>query len=341
MQRPTPLDRHDPSDGPTPSDLDAHRSALLAHAYRMLGSATEAEDAVQEAFVRGLRGLDGFEGRAALRTWLTRITTRVCLDALRTRRRRRERPLDAPPGPPDGPVAPTPPERWIEPAPDAWALAESDDPAEQALRRQQVRLAFVAALQRLPPRQRAALLLTQVLDWSTHEAAETLDATVPSVRSALQRARATLTTLDVDAPPDGPTPVVDAYVHAFETWDVDGLARLLADDVVFEMPPIPLWLRGPEHVVAFLRGTGAGCEGSRLVPVAASGAPSFAQYKADGTAWGLVVLEVGEGRITGVDTFLDVDALFPVFGLPLRLSESTEGISPPTDASVPPATSME
>jgi RNA polymerase sigma-70 factor (ECF subfamily) len=301
-------------------EIAQHRPVIVGHCYRMLGSLVEAEDATQDTLVRAVRALDRFEGRSALRTWLLRIATNVCLDVLKRRTRRRERPMDHPPGTPAGPFEPTPAEDWVEPLPDAWVVPADAGPEAIATTRRNIRLAFVTALQHLPPRQRAALLLTDVVGMSAKEAAATLDSSVPSLNSALQRARRTLATLER---PVRPTPedadVVERYARAFEAYDTAGLVRLLTDDVAFQMPPIPLWVQGPAMVAAFLEGPGAECEGSILVPVRASGGPAFAQYRQGGRlAWGLVTLELTDGRISGIDTFLDVEALFPRFDLPMQ-----------------------
>ncbi len=280
---------------------------------------------MQETLLKAFRSRDAFEGRSAMRTCLVSIATRVCLDELRRRKRRRERPMAAPPGAPDDPIVFASAEAWVEPMPDAW-LATAQDPHQALVARQSVRLAFVAALQQLPPRQRAALLLTEVLGMSARDAAEALETSVAATNSALQRARATLAASELDADgvaedvANGGSDAVDRYVQAFEAWDVDAIAALLADDVRFSMPPIPLWLQGPDHVAQFLRGTGSGCEGSILVPIAACASPAFAQYKADGTAWGVVVLELRGDVIAGISTFLDTERLFPVFGVPLTVT---------------------
>lgn len=307
---------------PTPAMLEAHRSALTGHCYRMLGSIADADDAVQETLVRAWRRLDRFEGRSALGTWLYRIATRVCLDAL-AGRKRRARPLDGPPGTVDGELVERPRRHWLEPVPDRHALPDEPDPARKALLRESIRLAFVAALQRLPPKQRAALLLVEVLGFSAVEAVETLDTSVAALNSALQRARATM----ADAAPtpapaltDAQVLLLDRYVEAFERYDVEGLAALVAEDVTFSMPPYALWLRGPEAVGAWLRGRGVGCRGSRLVPTAACGQPAFGQYRlgADGRhrPWALVVLALRGEAIADWVSFLDTETLFPRFGLP-------------------------
>ncbi len=312
----------------TVRDLESHRAALTGHCYRMLGSAAEADDAVQETMVRAWRALDRFEGRASLRTWLLRIATRVCLDALNDRTRR-ARPMElGPVGTIDDPLTVLPEVRWIEPIPDARALPTDADPSELASLRQSIRLAFVAVLQHLPPRQRAALLLTEILGWPAAEVAESLDTSVAAVNSALQRARATLATRDLGgAEPglsEGQSAMLERYVEAFERYDVDALAAMLRSDATLSMPPYALWLRGPDVIRSWLLGRGAGCRGSRLVPTAACGSPAFAQYRPSGPggshqAWALVVLELAGDRIAAWNSFLAVGTLFPRFGLPLEL----------------------
>jgi RNA polymerase sigma-70 factor (ECF subfamily) len=320
----------------TAHNLEEHRAALTGHCYRMLGSAAEADDAVQETLIRAWKSLDRFEGRASLRTWLHRIATRVCLDAI-DERSRRARPMDLrPAGAPGDPLSPRPASEWIEPIPDVQAIPADADPAERAALRQSIRLAFVAALQLLPPRQRAMLLLADVLGWSAAEIAESLDTTVPAVNSALQRARATLASRDVSATSGEPDPALLArYVDAFERFDVDALTALLHEEATFSMPPFDLWLRGPAAVHSFLLGPGAGCRGSRLVPVQASGSPAFGHYKPTGAgyhAWALLILETAGDRVTGWNSFLDVETWFPRFGLPLDLGATAhaEPAQPPT-----------
>jgi RNA polymerase sigma-70 factor, ECF subfamily len=310
------------------AQLEEHRAALTGHCYRMLGSAVDADDAVQESMVRAWRGLDRFDRRASMRTWLYRIATNVCLDALADRSRR-ARPLE------EGPAGSVedaatmvqqPRTHWLEPIADARALPEHGDPAELLMLRQSIRLAFVAALQHLAPRPRAALLLTEVLGWSAAEVAETLDTSVAAVNSALQRARATLASHDVRAPePLSPAAqrLLDRYVQAFERYDVDTLASLLREDATFSMPPYTLWLRGPTAVHAWLLGPGGRCRGSRLVPTAACGSPAFGQYRKNPEggyrAWALVVLELSGDSIADWISFLDTETVFPRFGLPLDL----------------------
>jgi RNA polymerase sigma-70 factor (ECF subfamily) len=298
----------------------------------MLGSATDAEDAVQETIVRAWRSLDRFEGRSSVKTWLHRIATNVCLDTVSDNARRfrpmEERSAGMPLSSPDEPLDSLDRTHWLEPIPDSRALPAHDDPFQTAVLRQSIRLAFVAALQQLPARQRAALLLTEVLGWSAAEVAECLQTSVASVNSALQRARATLgnRSFSVAEPlTNEEQEVVDQYVDAFQRYDVETLVTLLRDDVTFSMPPYTLWLRGPEHVRSWLLGAGCGCRGSKLVPVEACASPAFAQYRAGETpgtynAWALIVLELGGGRIAGWNSFLDTEKLFPLFGLPLRLN---------------------
>lgn len=303
--------------------LELHRAALTGHCYRMLGSVGDADDAVQETMVRAWRGLDRFEGRASLKNWLYRIATNVCLDALADRKRRTRPVEELPAGTVDDPLVTRPRTHWLEPVPDAHALPGDADPEERAMLRQSIRLAFVAALQHLPPRQRAALLLREVLGWSASEIAEGLDSSVAAVNSALQRARETLATRDVgEALPlsEPQERLLERYVDAFERYDVDELVSLLHDDVAFSMPPYALWLRGPEAVRAWLSGRGCGCRGSRLVPTTSGGSPAFGQYRQGGKEpWALQVLELSGDRIAAWTSFLDTETLFPRFGLPAEL----------------------
>jgi RNA polymerase sigma-70 factor, ECF subfamily len=312
----------------TEHDLEQHRAALTGHCYRMLGSAAEAEDAVQETMIRAWRSLDRFEERASLRTWLYRIATNVCLDAL-TDRSRRARPMElGPSGSVDDALEALPGSRWIEPIPDAHALPADADPSQMVMLRQSIRLAFVAALQHLPPRQRAALLLVEVLGWSAAEVARSLDTSVAAVNSALQRARLTLASRDLThagARLTGEYSVLlDRYVDAFERYDVDALTELLHEDATLSMPPYALWLRGHEPIRTWLLGRGAGCRGSRLLPTSACGSPAFGQYRPSGPdgrhqPWALIVLELSGDRIAAMNSFLDTEALFPRFGLPAEV----------------------
>jgi RNA polymerase sigma-70 factor (ECF subfamily) len=310
--------------------FEQHRVELTAFCYRMLGS-TEAEDAVQETFIRAWRGYDRFEGRAALRSWLYKIATNVCLDMLNGRERR-ARPMDL--GPAREPVAENlnalAEVTWIEPMPDGHVLPDGD-PAEVAVARETIRLAFVAALQHLPPRQRAVLILCEVLRWKASEVAELLDTSVASVNSALQRARAALEAANVSAgDPARPLDEADRallarYVEAFERYDIEALTSLIREDATQSMPPYDLWLSGRDNIFAWWLGPGEGCRGSRVIPtVAANGSPAFGQYKPSATGagyepWALQVLEVSDGRIVEFTFFLDTDTVFPLFGLPDRL----------------------
>ncbi|CAN5288362.1 sigma-70 family RNA polymerase sigma factor [soil metagenome] len=309
--------------------LEAHRRELTGYCYRMLGSNFEAEDAVQETMVRAWRGADGFQGRSALRSWLYRIATNVCLDMLKGPQRR-ARPMDlGPSSMADTTLSPGLPENaWVQPVPDARVLPTDGDPAELAASRETIRLAFVAALQHLPPRQRAVLILREVLRWQASEVAELLETSVVSVSSSLQRARATLAAVNVADNTD-PTPVdadqqalLARYVAAFESYDIDSLVSLLHEDAMFSMPPYALWLRGPLEVSRWLLGQGVGCRGSRLVPTAANGCAAFGSYRPAGPGvhepFALQVLEVSGGRISGFHNFLYPD-LFAAFGLPPHL----------------------
>ena len=311
-----------PVSGELELQLEQHRKELTGYCYRMLASPFEAEDAVQETMIRAWRGLDRFEGRAALRSWLYRIATNVCLDML-DGRQRRALPMDL--GPAREPIEANlnvlPEVTWIQPVPDPAIAVET---------RETVRLAFVAALQHLPPRQRAVLILCEVLRWKATEVAELLESSVASVNSALQRARATLEASNMAAAETSPE-VSDAdaellarYVTAFEDYDMDALTSLIQEDATQSMPPYDLWLSGREDIFGWWFGPGAGCRGSRLVPtVAANGSPAYGQYKPspDGgyEPWALQVLELSDGRVVEFSFFLDTGTLFPLFGLPARL----------------------
>ncbi len=311
-----------------PEELEGYRRQLNAFCYRMLGSAFEAEDAVQETMVRAWRAAGSFEGRSSVRSWVYRIATNVCLDVLRGRQRR-ARPMElGPASPPEASYlgAMLPETAWVSPIPDIRVLPADEDPAELAAARDSIRLAFVTALQHLPPRQRAVLILCEVLRWQTSEVAELLDTTVAAVNSALQRARATLAGLDAERR----APSVEAdqqellarYVDAFHRYDVDTLVKLLHEDAVQSMPPYAMWIRGAANIGRWFLGPGIGCRGSRLLPTSANGNPAFGQYRADpggGHApWALQVLDISGDRITGFHAFLDT-RLFAVFGLPAHL----------------------
>lgn len=301
-----------------PGRLEQYRGELSGYCYRMLGSPFDADDAVQETLVRAWQSLYRFEGRSSLRSWLYRIATNVCLDMLQSRQRR-ARPVDL--GSAGAPLAENlnelPETTWIEPFP---------DPADAVIVRETVRLAFVAALQHLPPRQRAVVILCDVLRWSAGEVAELLDASVASVNSALQRARATLQKVQTE--PEGAADVdpdlLRRYVAAFEAYDFQALTSLIHEDAVQSMPPFDLWLRGRDDIFSWWVGPGAGCKGSRVIPATpANRSPAFGQYKPGPAGayepWALQVLEVSGGRIRELTFFLSTARLFPVFGLPMEL----------------------
>src|ERR1700674_4833104 len=308
--------------------LEAYRSELTGYCYPMLGSPFEAEDAVQETLLRAWRGFERFGGRAAVRSWIYRIATNVCLDML-DGRNRRARPMDL--GPAQAPALENahwlPEVAWLEPIPDS-ILAESGDPAELAVTRESIRLAFVAALQHLPPRQRAVLILCEVLRWRAKEVAELLDTSVASVNSALQRARETLEASGVSS--NDPVPEMDEarkqllarYVQAFERYDLSALTALIQEDAKQSMPPYDLWLQGRENILTWWFGPGIGCRGSRLLPTTgANGSVAFGQYKPSESGpgrdpWALLVVETAQDRIVEFTFFLDTAKLFPLFGLP-------------------------
>jgi RNA polymerase sigma-70 factor (ECF subfamily) len=303
--------------------LEEYRRELTGYCYRMLASPFEAEDAVQETMLRAWRSLDRFEGRAALKSWLYRIATNVCLDMLNGRKRR-ARPMDlGPAGEPIESNLHTLPEvTWIEPIPDELV----SDPAEIAATRDTIRLAFVAALQHLPARQRAVLILCEVLRWQASEVAELLETSVASVNSALQRARATLSATEANATKPLSEPdreLLARYVKAFEDYDMEALTALIREDASQSMPPFDMWLRGRDDIFAWWLGPGIGCRGSRVIPVvSANGSPAFGQYKPspDGgyEPWALQVVEFSDAGIAEFTFFLDTDRLFPLFGLPAQ-----------------------
>jgi len=310
-------------------ELEQYRKELTGYCYRMLGSGFEAEDAVQETFVRAWRGIDSFEGRSALRSWLYRIATNTCLDMLRGRERR-ARPMEVGPAVHADPVhlANVLPEHaWVSPIADERIVPDDADPAEVAEARESIRLAFVAALQHLPARQRAVLILREVLRWQATEVAELLDTSVASVNSALQRARATLSASTTDRASVGAvTPaqqeLLAQYVEAFEAYDVQRLVTLLHEDAIQSMPPYAMWLQGRDDIAAWMLGPGIGCTGSRLLATQANGCAAFAQYRVDPDGghkpWALQVIELSGDRISGFHSFLDPN-LFAAFGLPMHL----------------------
>ncbi|MDL4814260.1 sigma-70 family RNA polymerase sigma factor [Actinomadura opuntiae] len=298
--------------------LEAHRVELTAYCYRMLACAAEAEDAVQETFIRAWTNADRFdEGRARLHTWLYRIATNVCIDMSRAVQRRALA-MDLNPAPSAGGAlgAPLDAGAFVWPVPDRLVLPSDADPAELAVQRESIRLAFVAALQCLPPRQRAVLILREVLRWSADETAALLDSSPAAVNSALQRARATMSErrgpggsgkIDED--------LLDRYVKAFTSYDVDGLVALLHRDATMSMPPFAWWLGGREAIRAALLGAGGVCADDQLVRTAANGSAALAQYR-DGRAFGLIIVEFRDGLIAALTTYLD-PSLFPMFDLPM------------------------
>ncbi|GAB3748557.1 sigma-70 family RNA polymerase sigma factor [Microlunatus parietis] len=302
--------------------LEAHRIGLTGFCYRMLGGAAEAEDAVQETMLRAWRAAGSYDpGRGAFSTWLYRIAANLCLDLLRGAARRT---IATDLGPAaNGPELglPLPDDRWIRPMPDARVLP--DDPAELAAQRESVRLAFVAALQQLPPKQRAVLILREVLGWPAAEVATLLDSSVASVNSALQRARATLRRPAPAAPLDAAhRSLLDRYVDAFQRFDIEALTALLHEDATMSMPPYPWWLRGRAAIRTALEHSDGTCHGARLLPVAVNGSPAFGQYHPHGDRYrpfALDVLDLADGRIVGMTTFLDAAGDFARFGLPVEL----------------------
>jgi RNA polymerase sigma-70 factor (ECF subfamily) len=318
-------------------DLESFRRELTGYCYRMLASPHDAEDAVQETLLRAWRGLDRFEDRSAagggVRPWLYRIATNVCLDMLK-RRGRRALPLEVgPPGTGDLAMGePRPEATWVQPIPDAWLRTDDGDPAVMAIARETVRLAFVAALQHLPPRQRAVLILRDVLSWRAGEVAHLLETSEDSVNGALKRARASLARADLDADPPDSAEVerhlLERYVEAFERYDVDALVSLLHEDAVIAMPPFALWLQGVADIRRFLAAMQDDGGRDRVLPTRANGSPAVAVYRpgpaGEFKPYALIVLEVAADRISVVHAFLD-PSLFPSFGFS------------PTDQFLPPA----
>jgi RNA polymerase sigma-70 factor (ECF subfamily) len=320
-----------------PSDLEGqleqYRTELTGYCYRMLGTPFEAEDAVQETMLRAWRGYDRFEGRSALRSWLYRIATNVCLDLL-DGRSHRALPTDL--GPARAPELANanilPEATWIQPIPDSL-LAPERDPADVAVTRESIRLAFVAALQHLPPRQRAVLILCEVMRWKAKEVAELLDTSLASVNSALQRARATLEASGVSS--DDPIPPMDdaqrkllaRYVEAFERYDINLLTALIREDAKQSMPPYDLWLSGRDDIFGWWFGPGITCKGSKLIPtMTANGSVAFGHYRPNSSGkghdpWALMVLDIAGDQIAELTFFLNPERLFTLFGLPARLDD--------------------
>jgi RNA polymerase sigma-70 factor (ECF subfamily) len=345
-----PVSTVDRAGGDQPSfeqALEGLRPALTGYCYRMLGSGFEAEDATQETMLRAWRRSDTLQDRAALKSWLFRIATNVCLDQIEGAKRR-ARPVDlADVGSAQTPVgAPLPETTWVLPIADGQVADPDADPATRMAEAESLRLAFVAALQHLPARQRVVLVLREVLRWSAQEVAEMLETSVASVNSALQRARETLDELaleDAEAPArpsdEDERRLLEQYLEAFAEYDIDRIVALLRYDVVFDMPPLELWLRGPEQVAEFMLGQGAACRGSKLVGLTANGFPAFAIYKVDPDSgewlpWSVTILEpvAGEGgpAVAGVHNFLApllTPQLFASFGLSERLTSTDPAVA--------------
>ncbi|MGI5230647.1 RNA polymerase subunit sigma-70 [Actinoallomurus sp. CA-142502] len=304
------------------------RPEITRHCYRMLGSPFDADDAVQETMLRAWRGIGDVRHRESLRSWLYVIATHVCLDQLR-QARRRALPMDlTEPAPGPGPLGTVRPAgTWVEPLPDLWALPADLDPAEITVERESIRLAFVAALQRLTPMQRAVLLLREVIGWRAREVADLLGVTENAVNALLRRGRAAM-------PSPRPAPsetdldgerraLLGRYISAFERFDITALVRLLHDDATLSMPPYALWLRGAPAVVSWLRSREEVCRGGALVPVQVNGGVGVAQYRRDDfglRAFALQVVETSAGRVTGLHVFL-LPELFPLFGLTERIPD--------------------
>jgi RNA polymerase sigma-70 factor, ECF subfamily len=309
------------------SELEVHRSSLMGHCYRMLGSVVDAEDATQESMLRAWKSLDGFNGRCSFKTWLHRMATNVCLDKL-SDRGRRERPFET-----GNPSSGSPPieelvqrdrVHWLEPIPDAYVIPPDADPEERIMLKQSIRLAFITALQHLAPKQRAALLLKEVVGLSVAEVAEILETTVPAINSALQRARAALAQYRAESPKElsaAQCELLKNYLAAFEVYDTERLVSLLREDAILNMPPFSMWIRGRREIHAWLNGIGNGCRGSRLFSTEACGLPAFAQYrlnpKGGHKAHALITLELDGDLVATITSFLDVETLFPRFDFPL------------------------
>src|SRR4051794_5838245 len=290
------------------ADIERFRTELRGYCYRMLGSVHDADDAVQDAFVKAWQGIDTFEGRSSLRSWLYRIATNVCLDMLRSRQRR-ALPMDlsSPIPAPDDVPAPVSESLWLQPIADGDAIPADADPARRVVLQDSIRLAFVAALQHLPPKQRAVLILREVLQWHADEVAQLLGTTVASVNSALQRARATMAERNLDElDASGRADNVDGdllarYVRAFEAYDIEALVALLSSDGSISMPPWAMWMTGHDNLKKWYVGGGQACRGSRMQALTVNAQPAFAHWKPsdDGThlrQWAIQVLDVRDGE---------------------------------------------
>jgi RNA polymerase sigma-70 factor (ECF subfamily) len=308
------------------------RGELTAHCYRMLGSVHDAQDLVQETYLRAWRAYDRFEQRSSIRTWMYQIATNTCLTALQNSARRpMPTGLGQPRSDPFGRLDSAPEVSWLEPIPDnlVWGSGATADPAAEVVTRESVRLAFVAALQHLTPQQRAVMILRDVLAWRASEVAEALEMTTAGVNSTLQRARAHLGKLAPGQSPELPTgdhaqELLERYVAAFENYDVDGIVSLLKEDAVWEMPPYTGWYQGAVQIGQLIS---TNCPASaagdmRMVPTSANGQPAFGLYMRDPDgvhrAFQLQQLTLSDGKVSHVAAYFDL-SLFPTFGLPDRL----------------------
>jgi RNA polymerase sigma-70 factor (ECF subfamily) len=315
--------------------VEPMRRELTAHCYRMLGSVHDAEDLVQETYLRAWRSFHGFDHRSSLRTWMYRIATNACLTALKGRQRRPlPTGLGAPPDDPTGSLDSRPEVPWLEPLPDAMVWSDADpDPADAVVSRDSVRLAFVAALQHLTAQQRAVLILRDVLAWRASEVATAHDLSVAAVNSTLQRARSHLEryTASTDEPdssatlPGGrPSDLLERHVAAFESYDIESMVHLLTEDAVWEMPPFTGWYAGNRQIARLIstQCPASGAGDMRMVPTAANGQPALALYMRDEggvhRAFQIQQLTVDGDRIAHVVCYFDT-SLFTTFGLPDRL----------------------
>lgn len=293
----------------------------------MLGSASDAEDAVQDTLLRAWSHQEHLRDMGAQRAWLYRIATRVCLDMVRTRKRPVLAPEVLAPGSAQSALELGAEYRWIEPMADACVIPDDATPEQRIIQRETLRLAFMTALQALSPSERAALVLCEVFDFSAKEIAETLDTTVAAVNSALQRSRIKVRSLESGAPPQPEVHarLVQSLIEALERFDIDAVVALLAKDVTFTMPPYSLWLHGARDVREWLSvGPGAACRGCRVFPIEMSGTVGIVQYKrADERAyraWAFAVLESHDSRLHGWHSYLDTDSLCRIFGVPAEIS---------------------
>ncbi|MPZ61072.1 MAG: sigma-70 family RNA polymerase sigma factor [Propionibacteriales bacterium] len=318
------------------SKADPYRGELLAHCYRMLGSVHDAEDLVQETYLRAWRAYDKFEERSSLRTWLYRIATRACLTALESRNRRPlPTNLGGPTDDPEGPLTENHEVPWLEPIPDTMVGADRTDPASIVTSRESIRLALIAALQHLPPRQRAVLILRDVMKWRAAEVAELLDTTTAAVNSTLQRARAQLdqVTPKEDEVVEPTTPeqreLLERYVKAFEEYNTAAMVDLFTSDAVWEMPPFLNWVQGAKRIARFIAAQcpAEGPGDQVLVPTVANGQPAFGLYMRgeDGVhrAFQLQVLSLTAAGVAHAVVFFDL-SLFEVFNLPAVLTDLSD-----------------